>query len=101
MSRATTLTQSEIDEILSFHCISNFPAPFLSLSPFFQLLCPMSPKSRKSRCPELTSRKKGGKKKDIYTCIRGKPLLHGKVFHLHRSTFLLILLLRPDFITEL
>jgi hypothetical protein len=78
----------------TFRLLSSLSLP--SFNFFVQCL-----QSRENRGAQSLHQEKKGEKRKIYTCVRGKPLLHGKVFHLHRSTFLLILLLRPDFITEL
>ena len=74
-----TFTQSEIDEILSFHCVSN---PAFFPSSFSTSLSAMS-----TRNVEVQSLSK--ERRTICCVDRGKPfpLLHRKVFHL-LSTFL-------------
>jgi hypothetical protein len=74
MSRATTLTQSEIDEILSFHCISNFPAPFLSLSLLSTSLSNVS-KVEKIEVPRAYIKKKRGKKERYIYLYTGKTFI--------------------------
>lgn len=77
MSRATTLTQSEIDEILSFHCISNFPAPFLSLSLLSTSLSNVSKveKIEVPRAYKYTIKKKRGEK-ERYILVYGENLYY-------------------------